>query len=676
MTTSWVQRAALAAACGLLLGGGVDPAAIDPSVRPGDDFFGYANGAWLKSATIPEDRASYGVGAALSELTDKRTADLIAAVAASGGAGDPDGRRIADTYTAFMDEAGIEARGLAPIRPDLARIAAIASRADLAAELGSELRADVDILNNTSLHTDRPLGVWVAQDLDDPARYAVFLVQGGLGMPDRDYYLDPSPRMEAIRAAYRGHIEKVLALAGIGDAPAKAAAIYDLERRLAAAQVDRATTEDVKAGDNHWSRADFDTKAPGLDWSRFLGAAGLGARNDFVVWQPASVRGLSALAASEPLGVWRDYLAFHALDRASNVLPAAFVGERFAFYGKALSGTPVLSARWKRAVAVVDNALGDAVGRLYVAKYFPPSAKAEVQDMAAHLLAVYARRIDALAWMDPETKVQAKAKLAAMRIGVGYPDQWRGYAGLETRPDDAYGNWARASLFDYRRNLAKLGRPVDRSEWVMTPQLVNAVNLPAMNALNFPAAYLQPPNFDPAAPAAANYGGVGATIGHEISHSFDDEGALFDARGRLANWWTPADFAHFTASGEALTRQFDQYRPFPDLAVRGRQTLSENIADLAGLAAAHDAYLASLKGAPAPLVDGFTGEQQFFLAYAQGWRTKMREAALRQQIVTDGHAPAEYRADTVRNLDAWYAAFQVKPGDRLYLAPADRVRMW
>ncbi len=374
--------------------------------------------------------------------------------------------------------------------------------------------------------------------------------------------------------------------------------------------------------------------------------------------------------------MWKDYLAFHALEHAAPVLPKAFVDERFAFHSHELSGVPSQQERWKRAVAAVNDAMGEAVGKLYAARYFSAADKAEAQAMVANLIAAFARRIDALEWMSPATKVQAKAKLAVLRVGVGYPDRWRDYSALVVKPGDALGDLDRAELFELRRNLNKLGGPVDRGEWVMTPQTVNAVNLPAMNALNFPAAELQPPEFDRSAPAAANYGAIGAVIGHEISHSFDDTGALFDADGRLRNWWTAEDFAHFQASGDALVRQFDAYRPFPDLAVRGRQALGENIADVAGIAAAYDAYKLSLAGKPAPVVAGYAGDQQFFIAFAQEWRWKAREAQYRRQIATDGHAPAPYRADTVRNLDAWYAAFDPKPGQALYLAPADRVRMW
>jgi putative endopeptidase len=610
------------------------------------------------------------------EATDKRVSGLIKAAGAAGPAPGSETRKIADYYAAYMDETRIELLGLSPTQPELRGTAGVRSRRALARALGGTLRADVDILNATSLHTERLFGLWVAQDLDDPKAYAAFLVQGGLGLPDRDYYLSASPRMEDIRAKYRAHIANVLRLAGFADADARAARIFDLEYKIALTHVSRADAEDVRKGDNHWTRADFASRAPGLDWASYFAAAGLGGQRNFVVWAPSAATGIAALAASEPLATWRDYLAFHALERASPVLPSAFVDERFDFYGKVLSGTPVNSVRWKRAVGATNGALGEAVGKLYAQQYFPPEAKAQVQAMVKNLIAAFSRRIDSLEWMAPETKARAQAKLATLKVGVGYPAHWRDYSGLVVAAGDAYGNAYRASLFEYRRNLRKLGHPVDRGEWVMTPQTVNAVNLPAMNALNFPAAELQAPHFDPGASAAANYGAVGAIIGHEISHSFDDQGALFDASGRLANWWTPADFAHFRASAEQLVKEFDSYRPYPDISVNGRQTLSENIADVAGLAAAYDAYRLSLGGAQAPVIDGMTGDQQFFLAFAQSWRTKVREAALRQQVLTDGHAPAEYRSDTVRNNDAWYAAFDVKPGQKLYLAPADRVRMW
>ena len=534
----------------------------------------------------------------------------------------------------------------------------------------------MDALNATDMYTDNVLGVWVAQDLNEPSRYLPFLMQGGLDMPDRAYYVEDSARMEEIRGKLKEHIASILGLARVPDAQAKAARIFELEKKIAQAHASREDSGDVKKSNNVWARAEFDTKAPGLDWNEFFSSAGLAAARDFGVWQPSAVTGLAALAAKESLDTWKEYLTFHAIDGFANVLPAALGNERFAFHGTVLAGTPEQRDRWKRAVDATSFALGEAVGRLYAEKYFPPAAKARVEEMVKNLMAAFGRRIDALDWMSPATKARAKAKLAVLKVGVGYPDAWRDYSGLQVDRADAFGNADRAERFEYERNLRKLGQPVDRSEWVMTPQTVNAVNLPVMNALNFPAAILQPPYFDPTRPAAMDYGAIGAVIGHEVSHSFDDSGALFDETGRFRNWWTDEDRKHFEAASARLARQYDAYKPFPDLAVNGKLTLGENIADVAGLAASYDAYRLSLGGRPGPVVDGLTPDQQFFISFAQSWRQKVREPALRQQVLGDGHAPNEYRADTVRNIGPWYGAFGVKPGQALYLAPDERVQVW
>jgi len=653
---------------------GIDLAGMDRAVKPGDDFFAFANGGWMARTQIPPDRSSWGTGGELVELTTARVQDLIktAAAAAPG----TEARKIGDFYSSYLDEAKIESLGLKPLRPTLARIAAIKDKKGLASEFGRELRADVDALNSTNFDTPHLFGLWVEQDLNDPHRYAPYLLQGGLGMPDRDYYLSKSPHMVAVRAAYKAHIAKVLGLAGVADAQAKAQRIFDLGTKIAEVHAARAESEDVLKANNPWARADFARKAPGLDWPAYFAAAGLSQRPQFIVWHPKATTGEAALVASQPLAVWKDYLTYEQLNDNSNVLPKAFADERFAFYGTTLSGTPQQLARWKRAVNATNNALGEAVGKLYVAKYFPPQSKAEVQAMVAKLIDAFRVRIDKLDWMAPATKAEAKRKLSTLKVGVGYPDHWIDYSALKVVPGDALGNQQRAELFEYRRNLAKFGRPVDRGEWAMTPQTVNAVNLPVRNALNFPAAILQAPDFNPANPIAMNLGATGATIGHEVSHSFDDQGAQFDADGRLRNWWTPADLAHFQASGHALAVQYSQYHPFPDITLNGEQMLSENIADIAGLNAAYDAYRLANGGKEGPAQQGLTGDQQFFVAFSQSWRTKVREATARQRAITDGHAPAEFRADTVRNMDSWYSAFDVKPGEKLYLAPAQRVRIW
>jgi predicted metalloendopeptidase len=654
---------------------GIDLDGMDRAVAPGDDFFRHANGTWLKTTEIPADRGTYGVGWIVTDLTNERTVELIQQAAGGGAAAGPVGKKIGDYYASFMDLPAIEAKGLRPLQPTLDRIAAIRDVRDLSRVLGGRLRADVDALNATNLYTDNLFGLWVAQDFNQ-TRYVPFLLQGGLDMPDREYYLDPSPRMEEIRAKHEAHIAAILKLAGIADAGARAARIFDLERRIAEAHWKREDSEDIRKTNNPWTRKQFDTAAPGIDWAAFFTEAGLSGQTDFIVWQPGAVTGISALVAGQPLETWKAYLAFHAIERSASVLPDALGAESFNFHGTVLGGTPQRRDRWKRAVSATNFALGEAVGQLYVQRYFPPAAKARAEEMVKNIQAAFARRIDTLDWMKPATRARAKAKLAVLKVGVGYPDRWIDYSDLEVVRGDALGNLQRAEMFEYRRNLRKLGRPVDRGEWVMTPQTVNAVNLPVMNAMNFPAGILQPPYFDPARPVAMDYGAIGAVIGHEIVHSFDDQGAQFDAEGRLKNWWTEDDLAHFRAAAAQLVKQYDAYRPLPDLAVNGKLTLSENIADVAGLAASYDAYRLSLGGKPAPVVAGLTGDQQFFIAFGQSWRGKSREPSLRLQILGDSHAPGEYRTDTVRNLDAWYEAFEVEPGQGLYLKPDERVRVW
>ena len=655
---------------------GVVRANMDTSVKPGDDFNEYANGGWIKRTPIPPDRGSVDVGTKLVDLSDQRTASLIEEAAKAHAPAGSSAFKIAALYNSYMNEAAIEAKGVSPLRPLLAALAAIADKGQLARALGESLRADVDALNNTNYHTHNLFGLWVAPGFNDVEHYAPYLLQGGLQMPDRDYYLDDSPRMREIRARYRVHVAAMLRLAGFADADARAGKIVELEHAIAEKHISLADSEDVHKANNTWTLADFVTKAPGMDWEEYFRGAGLGNQISFTVWQPGAFTGESALVASEPLETWKDWLAFHTIEDYAGVLPKAFGDERFAFFGKVLSGTPEQRPRWKRGVDLVNGLLGEAVGQLYAQRYFPPEAKASADAMVRNIIAAFRQRIDALTWMAPATKVEAQAKLDTLYVGVGYPDKWRDYSGYEVKADDAFGNARRAGLYEYHYQVARLGRVIDRREWAMTPQTVNAVNLPLQNALNFPAAILQPPFFDPHASAAFNYGAMGAVIGHEISHTFDTEGSAFDSRGQVRNWWTAADLEHFNAATARLVAQYDAYKPFPDLAVNGKQTIAENIADVAGLSASYDGYRASLSGQAAPVPDGFSGDQQFFLAYAQSWGAKAREATLRRLILTNEHAPEQYRADTVRNLDPWYPAFNVQPGEKLYLAPADRVRIW
>ncbi len=652
----------------------VDVAGMDRSIKPGDDFYGYTNGGWMKATVIPPDRGVYGAFTIIEETVTKRTVDLIqAAGKANAPEGSPAGM-VGAYYDAWMNEEAIEKRGLEPLKTELDAIAAITNRAALARVLGAGLRADVDALNNTDFYTSRPFGLWAAPDFAQPDRNAGYLLQGGLGMPDRDNYRNTDAKAVELQGKYRDHVTATLKLAGVSDAEARGARIYELEKKIADVHGSRTDSVDVLKANNPWPLAEFSKRAPGLDWSAYFEAAGLSAQPMLMVWHPTATSGIAALAGKEPLDVWKDYLSFHAINRASPLLPKAFAEEWFRFYGTALSGAEKPRDRWKRAVSAASAALGDAVGQLYVERYFPASAKADAETMVRNIVAAFGRRIEALTWMSPATKEKAKAKVATLYVGIGYPDRWRDYSGLEIRRDDALGNALRSELFDYRWTVAKLGQPVDKHAWSMTPQTVNAVNLPLQNAMNFPAAILNPPFYYPGGDPVRNYGAIGTVIGHEISHSFDDQGAQFDADGRLANWWTPEDLAHFREVGDKLVAQYDAYEPLPGLHVNGKLTLSENIADVAGVAAAYDGYRTAYPSTPA--LDGFDGDQRFFIGFGQAWRSKDRPEALRSQLMTDGHAPGEYRADTARNVDAWYAAFDVKPGQKLYLAPEARVRVW
>ncbi|WP_267873666.1 M13 family metallopeptidase [Massilia sp. Se16.2.3] len=579
------------------------------TVLPGDDFFAYANGDWLARTEIPADRGSWSAMGALAEETNTRIAKLIeelgAAKATSGEA-----RKVADFYAAYMDEAGIEKRGLAPIQPMLKGIAAIKDKAALVRALGASVRADVDPLNATDFYTENLFGLWVAGGLTDPSRNLPYLLQGGLGLPDRAYYLENNARMAELRTRYQQHIAAMMKLAGFDKPEERAARVFELELALAQTHATREESADIQKSNNVWSAKDFAARAPGIDWAAFFKAAGLQGQERFQVYHPSAVIGAAKLLARADVATWRDYLAFHQINQYASLLPKAFADQRFEFNGKALTGTPQQSARWKRALAATNEAMDEAVGKIYVGRYFPAENKAKVQAMVANIIDAFSRRIDKLDWMAPATRAQAQAKVKSLYVGIGYPERWKSYDGLQVAAGDAFGNAVRAEEYRYKQELAKLGKKPERTDWAMPPQLVNAVNLPLQNALNFPAAILQPPFFDPNASDAANYGAIGSIIGHEISHSFDDQGAQFDAQGRLRDWWTKEDLAHFKTASNKLVAQYGSYKPFPDLAVNGQLTLSENLADLAGLAAAYDAF----KTTPAGKVAA--ADRQFFTGFA------------------------------------------------------------
>jgi len=646
-------------------------AGMDTSVLPGNDYYGYVNGAWVKAAVIPNDKSSVGVGPTLRDESDAIVVKLIeqAQQARSGSAA----RKVGDYYSAYLNTDAIDRLGLAPIMPQLKSIDAISNKTALADYLGKHLRADVDPLNATNFVTENLFGLWVAQGFHDHARYTGYLLQGGLGLPDREYYLSDSPKMVHIRDAYLAHIAALFRLASLPDPEQAAQRVFALELNIASGHAKRSDSTDLDKADNTWKKSDFAKNAPGLDWNTYFASAGLAQQSAFIVWHPTAFITSSALISTTPLTTWKEYLRFHALNQHASVLPQAFFDQKFKLFS-VLSGATQPLPRWKYAVNATNGALGEEVGKLYVADHFPPEAKARINAMVANLMAAFRARVNSISWMANPTKAEALAKINSFYVGVGYPDKWHDYSALTVSDKQALANGDRAADFAYHNALAKFGKPVDVTEWCMTPQTVNAVNMPLQNAINFPAAYLQAPNFDINASDAANYGAIGSTIGHEISHSFDHTGSMVDAKGELRNWWTSADLEHFQQSAKALAEQFSSYRPFPDLAVNGTLTLDENIADLTGLMAAFDAF--HLAQQQKGITPGKESDREFFLANAHKYRNKMRDEVLRSALIGDGHAPSMYRALTVRNLDAWYDDFDVQPGQTLYLAPQDRVKIW
>ncbi|MGR4891144.1 M13 family metallopeptidase [Sphingopyxis sp. LARHCG72] len=637
---------------------GFDLSGMDKSVQPGDDFYGYANGIWAKNTQIPADKSNYGMFTALNDLSQTRTREIL-----DTAKGDPNSM-IGRAYSSYLDSARVEKLGLKPIQPWLKKIRAV-KKPGLA-----KLLAEAD--RNGIQHF---FGGYVGQDDKNPDVYTYIIFQGGIGMPDRDFYLKENERNTALQAAYLKHLENILALAGEKNAAARAKAIYHFEKQVATVHWDKNDSSDATKAYNKMTVAELAKAAPGFDWPTFI--RGLGVKEDtLIVSQPSAFTGEAKLLADAPIEVIRDMLIVRSLDGFSGVLPDAVAKETFSFYNTALSGTPQMEERWKRAVDFTTGNLGDAVGKDYVAKYFPPETKAAMDELVKNVLGAMGRRIDGLAWMQPETKVKARKKLANFTTKIGYPDQWKDYSKLEIRSGDLFGNALRSNQFAHDDNIGHLGGPIRRWEWFMTPMTINAYANFGMNEIVFPAAILQPPFFDPHADAAVNYGGIGAVIGHEVSHHFDDQGAKYDETGKLADWWTPEDVKAFEAAGAALIAQYNAYEILPGEHIDGKFTLGENIGDLAGLTVAYDAYKASLGGKEAPVIDGLTGDQRFFLGWAQVWRRNYREQNLSQRITTDPHSPSIQRTWVSRNLDPWYKAYQIKEGQKLYLAPKDRVRIW
>jgi len=668
--TSAAERSTAAPTSAHLVG--IDIAGMNPAVRPQDDFYHYANGRWLEHATIPPDRSSFSVATELADRTLDQLHGIVEEAARSTTAAPgSEARKVGDLYASFMDEAAIEAAGLEPLRAELARIDALKSKAELPAL----------IAHYSQIGVTAPYDIGVGPDARDSTKYAVGIDQSGLGLPDRDYYLrDNDARLKATREKYQAHIARMLELAGESATHSKreAAEILALETSIARAQWTKVELRDPVKTYNKTPYAKLAGLMPGWGWNSYLEAAGIAHKVDYlIVGEPSYFQALDRIVHDTPLAVWKSYFRWHLLSESAPLLPRKFVDENFAFYGAVLRGTPQNQPRWKRGIHLVDGAIGEALGKLYVAKYFPPQSKARMQVLVGNLLSAYRRDIEALDWMGPQTKKQAEEKLSRLRTKIGYPNRWRDYSTLSIVRGDLVGNVIRASEFEYRRQIAKLGKPIDREEWEMTPQTINAYYRPDLNEIVFPAAVMQPPFFNPQADDAANYGAIGAVIGHEMSHGFDDQGSQYDASGNLRDWWTKADHERFAAKTAALVAQYDAAEPLRGYHVNGKLTLGENIADNSGLAIAYKAYQIALHGALAPVIDSFTGDQRFYIAFSQVWRGKTRDAMMVLLLKADPHSPVSVRATLpLRNQPAFYKAFDVKPGDRMYLPPDKRVIIW
>ena len=644
--------------------------AVDADIQPGDDFFAYANGGWLKATEVPAGKGRWGARDEIAQRTRQQVAKLLDdASAAPAGS---DARKVAVFRAAYLNEAAIAARGLTPLKPLLHRIDRIRDKAGLTRWLGSELRADVDPMNLGVYSSSHLLGLAVQAGNHGEKNHVAYLLQGGLGLPDREHYLGADPRMQALRVQYQAAIGHLLIRLGAADAgpvsspTSRATAVMALETAIARSHATGEASADERSADTLWTRADFAREAPGMDWSAFFASAGLAKQQSFVAWQPTALKGAAALVASQPLQAWKDYLRVRVAGRYLDVLPPALSIQ---------VGPPQPGSRAQRALEVTQSAMSEAVGKMYAERHFPPEHKARVQVIVANVVSAFSQRVEAATWMSPATKTMALAKLRSLYFGVGYPERWQDHSSLVVDPADALGNLRRIAQRNYGQAVARLGQPADSAEWCIAPQWPGAVLMFHQNAYNFAAALLQAPKFDPLASDAANYGAIGAIVGHEVSHFVDTLGADYEADGRRRRWWTDDDMARYQAATEPLVHQFSGYRPFPDVAVDGKLGLTENLADLGGLVAAFDAYRRTLGDKANDNATVRQLDRQFFIGFARSWRVKYRDDALRAQAASD-HAPENYRISTVRNIDAWYDAFDVKPGQRLYLEPRERVRIW
>ncbi|MGE0462181.1 MAG: M13 family metallopeptidase [Vicinamibacterales bacterium] len=647
---------------------GIDLTAADKAVRPQDDLFRHVNGAWLARTDIPADKSSYG---AFDRLFDKSQEDLRAiaeeAAGAAGRAPGSDAQKIGDFYESFMNEPRADELGLTPLAGELAAIDALSTKADLARHFARFFK--MNLIN--------PIVGFVDGDAQEPGREILYLYQGGLGLPDRDYYLQDEARLREYREQYVGFVSNILTMASHPSPGAAAREIFVLESRLARAHWTNVESRDAVKTYNKVAVADLGKQFPGFDWSAWAGELGISDAPAVVVSQPSYLKAFAAAVNDTPVDRWKPYLKASLVNGFAPYLSRPFVDAEFGFYGRTLRGVKEIQPRWKRAVNTINANMGEMLGRLYVEKHFKPEAKARMEQLVENLRLAYREGIEGLDWMGPETKRQAQEKLAKFRPKVGYPNKWRDYSQLEVKKDDLVGNVIRAFRVENEYQLGKVGRPVDPEEWGMTPQTVNAYYNPVRNEIVFPAAILQPPFFNMSADDAVNYGAIGAVIGHEMGHGFDDQGRHYDAAGVLRDWWTKQDAEEYQKRAKVVVDQYSQLEPLPGLKVNGELTLGENIADLTGLVIAHRAYQLALKGRPAPTLDGLTGDQRFYMGWAQVWAGKRRDDALRQMVMTNPHAPEEYRANVpARNAAGFYEAFGVTEGDRLYLPPAERAKIW
>jgi putative endopeptidase len=650
-----------------VLGSGIFLQNFDKSVRAQDDFYRFVNGTWLAQTEIPADKNNYGSFGILQDEAEKNLHAIAEEAAKADAPAGSDAQLVGDFYESYMDEAKAESLGLAPLQPELARIAAIKDRELLRAYLA---RAQLMIIDN-------PIGAQVFADAKNPEVNTLWAFQGGFGLPERDYYFSKETRFEEIRAAYVKHIEQVFTLAGRKDGAAVAKKLMAFETKLAEASWPAVRLREIEKLYNPVTVVDAEKATPGIDWSEWFAGMGIAGTQQFVLAQPDYFKAVGKAIQQESLATWRDYLTLRTIDSFSPYLSAAFVQENFDFYARTLSGTPELKPRWKRALGELEMSAGDLLGKEYVKRHFPPEAKQRMDVLVANLLKAFDASIDELDWMGPETREQAHEKVRSFTVKIGYPTKWKEYPGLVAKSDDLLGNVLRARDVNVQRELRKVGQPVDKTEWGMTPQTVNAYYNPLANEIVFPAAILQPPFFDMNADDAVNYGGIGAVIGHEISHGFDDQGRKFDGKGVLRDWWKADDNDRFMARAGMLVKQYDAFSPLPGMNVNGQLTLGENIGDLSGLAVAYKAYQISLDGQPAQTLDGFTGDQRFFIGWGQVWARKYRDDELRKRLKTDPHSPSEYRCNGIlRNMPAFAQAFDVKTGDGMFLPADQRVRIW